>query len=741
MAGSRSKKRVEKTLSRQRGNKQKAAQKIIDRQKKKSESEKQLDSLAQRRTAAAGDKLTGEFSYNSKGFGFVRPDPEYGVSDIFIPPQETRGAMTGDRVTVKVTWADRQAGKCEGRIVKVDAGCGTIVGTLVKLGPDYYVTPDNSKYKVEIEVSESSVRETGAKPKDRVAVAPAGNADHFFREKEETIFGDRFADEFDDLFDEGYYTNTARGRILKVLGNTLSKEAAYAAVLIENNIRTEFDLETTDFCEKVSGEKISFSGRTDLRDLPIFTIDGAGAKDLDDAISLEKKGEGYVLGVHIADVSHYVTPESPVEAEARRRGTSVYFIDRVVPMLPETLSNGACSLGAGEDKYTITCEMEFDRGGNRLGTRIYRSVINSRVRGVYSEVNDIFEKGTESEFYGKYLSVYDELLGMKELYLIFAEQAEKRGVIELEDSELEIEVDEDGEPVGVSKRNRGEGERLIEQFMIQANIAVACTLKSAGLPCIYRIHGSPADEKLHDFAVFVNNIGLDIRGLPDDPGKDPKGMAFWYKNILDQADRAGIGDIVSSMALRSMMKAKYSPVCLPHFGIGAETYCHFTSPIRRYPDLFVHSVLNEMLAAIRGRKKAAAVLSEGYKAEEATPRIRYFSDTSPEKAEMASDAELRALAAERKITDIYVARYMSSKVGKKFDVKVTSIIKSGIFVQTGEGVEGFIPILEFGYAVYDEKMMTLKAGKKTYKLGTNLTAVLKEADVIQGKLTFAPARK
>ena len=385
--------------------------------------------------------------------------------------------------------------------------------------------------------------------------------------------------------------------------------------------------------------------------------------------------------------------------------------------------------------------MEFDRGGNRLGTRIYRSVINSRVRGVYSEVNDIFEKGTESEFYGKYLSVYDELLGMRELYLIFAEQAEKRGVIELEDSELEIEMDEDGEPVGVSKRERGEGERLIEQFMIQANIAVACTLKSAGLPCIYRIHGSPADEKLHDFAVFVNNIGLDIRGLPDDPGNDPKGMAFWYKNILDQADRAGIGDIVSSMALRSMMKAKYSPVCLPHFGIGAETYCHFTSPIRRYPDLFVHSVLNEMLAVIRGRKKAAAVLSEGYKAEEATPRIRYFSDTSPEKAELASDAELRALAAERKITDIYVARYMSSKVGKKFDVKVTSIIKSGIFVQTGEGVEGFIPILEFGYAVYDEKMVTLKAGKKTYKLGTNLTAVLKEADVIQGKLTFAPARK
>ena len=736
MAGNRSRKNIEKKLSSRTNGKKKSAQRIIDEQKKKTGNRENLSKLSESTVAKAGQKISGEFSDKVRGFGFLKPDPEYRIRDIFIPPGYTMGAMTGDRVTATVIRSDLQSGKCEGIVTKVEPRCEFIIGTLSKFGPPYFVTADNTKYHVSITVADPSVKESGAVPGDRVVVVPKGKKKYFVREKEKLYFDD---DE-DYFIDDGYFSGCVEGRIQKVLGESLSKEAAYAAVLLENSIRTEFDQETIDFSEKASGEKLSMKGRADLRKLPIFTIDGAGAKDLDDAISLEKTDSRYILGVHIADVSHYVTPDSPAEIEARKRGTSIYFIDRVVPMLPAALSNGSCSLGAGEDKYTISCEMEFDLKGKRLGTKIFRSVISSKVRGVYSEVNDIFEKGKESVFFGKYACVYDELDLMRELYRIFAEQAERRGVIELEDSELEIEVDEEGEPVSVSKRERGEGEKLIEQFMIQANIAVAQTLNTAKLPCIYRIHGSPAEEKLHDFAEFASNIGLDIRGLPEDPGKDQRGMAFWYENMLSQAEKAGIKDIVSSMALRSMMKAKYSPACMPHFGIGAETYCHFTSPIRRYPDLFVHSVLNEILGTMSRNKKTPAVLCEGDTVEEATPRIRNFAESSPEIAQMASDAELRALAAERKITDVYVARYMKDKIGKRFDVKVVSVIKSGIFVQTEEGIEGLIPITEFGYAVYDEKLMTLKSGKKTYRLGTNLTAVLKEADVIQGKLTFAPAK-
>ncbi|MBQ7600364.1 MAG: VacB/RNase II family 3'-5' exoribonuclease [Clostridia bacterium] len=731
MAGNRSRKSIEKKLSRQQGKKNKAVNDVIEKRKRATGSRNELNALAEPDVAAVGTEVKGVFSYNMKGFGFVRPDPQYKVRDIFIPPHETAGAMTGDRVTVRVSWSDRSSGKCEGKIVKRNPACEFIVGTLKELKPQYYLIPDNSKYGVDVTVTKASVKESGAVPGDRVVVVPKGNRRYFSRLVEESY--SKYWE-----FEEVFFSSTVEAKISRVLGDTLSKEAAYAAVLLENNIRTEFDQETVDYTEKASAEKISLAGRADLRDRLIFTIDGAGAKDLDDAISLEKTGHGYTLGVHIADVSHYVRRESPVEIEARKRGTSVYFIDRVVPMLPAVLSNGSCSLGEGEDKYALSCEMEFDEEGRRLGARIFRSVINSKVRGVYSEVNDIFEKKKESEFFNKYCCVYEELELMRDLYHIFAEQSKKRGVIELEDAELEIEVNEHGDPVGVSKRERGEGEKLIEQFMIQANIAVASILNSSSLPCIYRVHGSPADEKLHDFAVFANNIGLDIRGLPEDPAKDPRGMAFWYRNILSQADAAGIGDIVSSMALRSMMKAKYSPACLPHFGIGADTYCHFTSPIRRYPDLFVHSVLNELLGKTGGGKKTVAVIREGEPVNDVPQGIEYYLEASAERAELASDAELRAVAAERKITDIYVARFMSDKIGKKFDVKVTSVIKSGIFVQTEEGIEGFIPVLEFGYATVDEKAMTLKAGRKTYKLGTGMTAVLKEADVVQGKLTFAP---
>ncbi len=668
--------------------------------------------------------VTGTFSYSGRGFGFCTPDADYGLEDIFIPPRETMGAMSGDRVTVTVQKKHSSGErKLEGSVTHAEYAAQSIIGTL-HLGRGYaYVIPDMKKYNAVIYIPEKDVELSGAMDKYKVEVVPSGEP-YFTRTRSITVHSpDRDMPYFD-----------TSGRIATVFGSSLERDANYSAILYESGIRTEFPDAVLRHAEIASSETVTADGRVDLREQIIFTIDGAGAKDLDDAISLEKTESGYKLGVHIADVSHYVRPGTPTESEAVLRGTSVYFIDRVVPMLPESLSNGACSLNAGTNKYALSAEITLDRNGNRTGTRIFKSIIKSTVRGVYSEVNDLLERGTDSEFKEKYSAVADMLSDMHGLYKILAERAAERGTLELEDSEAVIIVDSGGNPVDIVRRERGDAERMIEQFMLQANMGVAEVLKSRSLPCLYRVHEAPDPEKIHSFAVFIHNLGMDTRGLTADDGDGiaPEMLAAKLREILHEAEERGIFSIVSSVLLRSMMKAKYQSVCALHFGLGAPVYCHFTSPIRRYPDLFVHTVITAVLEKCGLNELTHTSSVNG-------SELPALTDIAPARGESSSECELRAVSAERAIEDLYMALYMRDKIGEVFHATVCSVIRSGMFVECDNLVEGFVPAACFENAKINEEFMTLATGSKVYTLGTELDVILTDVDMSMGKITFGIA--
>lgn len=685
--------------------------------------------------------VEGTFAYSGRGFGFCIPDEDYELPDIFLPPRMTMGAMSGDRIKVKLN-GKAEGEKLEGEVVDVEYACGSIIGTLHRKRGYSYVVPDSKRFGVIIYIPEVEADRAGDANSDLLKVEVRPHDEEFFtRTRSITVRGPHDMPYFDTM-----------GEIANVFGSALTKDANYAAILYSSGIRTEFPESVLRHADEVSQEKIiPAENRVDLRDKLILTIDGAGAKDLDDAISLERDGENWVLGVHIADVSHYVRQETPTELEARERGTSVYFTDKVVPMLPESLSNGACSLNAGTDKYALSAEITLSPDGHRLGTKIYKSLIRSTVRGVYDEVNALFADGKSSEFFEKYREVYPMLTAMRELYEILAKGSRERGVMELEDSEAVILLDGDGKPVDILRRERGDAEKLIEQFMLQANYGVAETLKTLGLPCLYRTHQKPDREKMQAFAVFAHNLGLDVGGIYTEE-KKPKRMreeeddasvsmeevavlSEKLMGILEEANERGIGGIVSTVLLRSMMKAKYQSVCAPHFGLGAPVYCHFTSPIRRYPDLFVHTVITTVL-----EKTGMPYLTDSEEIDVSC--AAELASAAYDRGVSSSDAELRAQTAERDITDLYMAIYMADKLGQEFRVTVCSVIRSGMFVQCDNLVEGFLPAACYPGAVVNDEFMTLfsPADGVVYTLGSQLDAVLYDVDIATGKITFEPKR-
>ncbi len=643
----------------------------------------------------AADSILGEFSASTRGFGFVHPFPEYEKGfkkDIFISFADSMGAVHSDIVECVVTQR-REDGKCDGKIIRIiERGTKTIIGTLCAIrdknssAETYAVEPDNKKYNFLVYTDNYSA--VGALPGDKV-------------EAEITEYPDERHD--------------ALGKITRVFGDAESTEANYEAILREHGIKTVYDRAAAAEADALSKESISPEGRLDLRDEMIFTIDGEDAKDLDDAISLKTNADGgYTLGVHIADVSEYVKAGSALDKEAIERGTSVYFADRVVAMLPKSLSNGICSLNSGCDRYALSAFITLSSDGKILGCDIKKSIIRSCVRGVYSEVNDIFANGQKSRYFDKYSMLFPDILpNMQKLYHILYENSRRRGAIELETSESKIIVDENNRPVDIIRRERGDSEKMIEQFMLCANEAVATWLYYLDMPCVYRIHEEPSEEKLRALRVFAYNLGLDISVISA-KAIHPHSM----QALLDEAKEKGVSDVLSTVMLRSMMKARYSENCSPHFGLAIDKYCHFTSPIRRYPDLATHRIIKYIL--------------DGKINERKQERLRLFASRA---AAESSENERRAMMAERDIEDLYKCVYMSGRIGEKYTGRISSLTSFGIFVELENSCEGLIPVNTLdGYFTFNERSMTLNSTRKTYKLGDQIKVKIKDTDIITRRI-------
>ena len=645
------------------------------------------------------DELTvrGIFSGSKSGFGFVTVESGYD-KDVFIPEDKTHGALDGDFVEIIYHVYHTREGveKTEGRVTKIlEYGREFVIGTLVvervrhygrkgaKIGGVYaYLQPDDPKIALRPRIFDTA----GAEDGDKIMVK---------------------------LVRDGIGGYAPECTVTAVFGASDSKEANYGAILADCGIPTEFTKEELELAQEKAGAPLSEDGRVRFDSTTIFTLDGASAKDLDDAVSLKRLKDGWQLGVHIADVSTYVPEKCALDRLVMSRGTSVYFTDKVVPMLPECLSNGACSLNAGEDKYALSAIINLDTEGNILKTKIVPSIINSRLRGVYSEANAVLDGSADAEIKKKYKAVTPTLLKMKELYEILAAKADNRGYVDMSIDEPVILLGEDGMPVDIVKAERGVAERIIEQFMLTANEGVATLLTEAGIPCVYRVHECPAPDKVESLVDYLKSLNIKSQALTSDDvsGKD-------YSNVLKEADEKGVVAAVSRVMLRSMMKAKYSEVRMAHFGLGIENYCHFTSPIRRLSDLATHRIIHKVL--IEGKRPEA------------------YASYAKRAARAASETELRALSAERRIENLYKVLYMSDRIGECFDATVSSITSFGMFCELDNTCEGLIPISEMpGLFVFYEKDLTLRHGSLVYRLGDTVRVKLEEADMTRGKLRFS----
>ncbi len=632
----------------------------------------------------------GVFSSSKSGFGFV--DTKSELKDIFIPESKTLGAIDGDTVEVsyfKYFTSDNEE-RTEGRVRKIISfGRKTIIGTAYRTsssrrrGESFFILiPDDPKITIQPRITSS----IGIKSGDKLKVS---------------------------LLRKGSFPECEP---LINFGPSLSQEANYAAILDECGITCDFSKEEEAEARFFAATPISYEGREDLRDETVFTIDGEDAKDLDDAISLRKLPHGFWrLGVHIADVSHYVKERTHLDRAVMARGTSVYFTDKVVPMLPPCLSNGACSLNANEEKYALSAFIKISPTGEILKTDIAPSVIKSRVRGVYSEVNKIFDGVADDGILKKYRTVIPTLRKMHELYLILKERSERRGALELDSPEVKIVLDEAGRPTELIKRERGDGERLIEQFMLAANEGVAALLFEKQIPCVYRIHEAPPEDKLSDFLTYMHNLGFDTTKISRE-----KCSPADFSALLAEAKQRGLSLPVSYTMLRSMSKAKYSEINQSHFGLGIQKYCHFTSPIRRLSDLATHRIIHKVLF------------------EEKRPEL--YLGYARRAAAAATDAELRAQSAERRIENLYKVIYMKDRVGECFDAVISSVTSFGIFCMPENTCEGLVPISDIGDSfIFDEKTLALRQGVIRYTLGDKIRVRLEEADIIKGKLRYSIA--
>lgn len=625
----------------------------------------------------------------SKNFGFARPDN--GGDDIFIHGSALQGALVGDKIIV-------------GDIRKDDRGPSGRVRRIVE-------------HKPAQTTGTVSITDEG------IEFIPDNAIRYNLRMRERDLNGAKNGDKVMASLEQDYRGDWAYASVKKVFGSGRTARVCADAIVEQYGIPHVFPQEVLDEAERVGNEPISdeeYTKRLDLRGEPIFTIDSKDAKDLDDAISVKRTDFGYTLGVHIADVSHYVKEGSAIDEEAINRGTSVYFADRVIPMLPEVLSNGACSLNAGTDKLAFSALIELDKEGHITKYDFKKTIINSKVRGVYSEVNEILDGTASEEILNKYAPVMESLMLAKELADILKANSAARGTMELDSGESKFILDENGICIDIMPRVSGEAEQLIEQMMVTANIAAAKFSLDHKLPFLYRVHGTPDPKRVEELVTLLQLVGVPCKEIVK-PNPETQDFAA----ILDRVRGLPCETLVSQRLLRTMEKARYSTEETGHFGLALSDYSHYTSPIRRYPDTSIHRVLSAFV--------------EGMPAEEVRRRYAQFCETS---ATESSRNEIRALIAERDAEDCYMAEYMSQHIGEHFEGTVSGVTMRGVFVRLENSVEGFVSLDAFeGEDFVYDGLITQRSPKRELTIGTPLPIIVASAYVATGKVDFVPDKE
>ncbi|MCH5349541.1 MAG: ribonuclease R [Oscillospiraceae bacterium] len=624
----------------------------------------------------------------NKTFGFI--EDEEGT-EIFVPGKFLLGSMPGDIVMAKLL---PQRGELpEGEVVEiVKEGFSEFTGTVEKDGKTICVRPDTLAKELMI-VSEINVP---VRVGDKVLASVSRR-------------GERHSEH--------------RVRILSAFGDSRKASVSAEAILYTNGVETEFPeevLKEARLAEQRGLPQEEIYRRLDLRDSIIFTIDGADTKDIDDAVSVSKTETGWELGVHIADVSYYVKSGSDLDKNAMERGTSIYYANKVVPMLPKELSNGICSLNPREDRLAFSCLMKLDKEGRLISYKFSKSVICSRVKGVYSELNtmlDCIKRGekisdTLSE---KYDGLIDTILLMDELAAILTENKLKRGAPQLETSEAKLILDENDVCTDVIKRERGRSELIIEEFMLMANTAAARLARENLVPFVYRVHEDPSPDKIRELVDIVSRMGV---AVPQFTNVKPKHLA----EILEKTADMPFAPVVNNMVLRSMAKAKYSDEPLGHFGLVLEDYAHFTSPIRRYPDLAIHRILTDLCY----NKQTPEYLQKRY------------AGFAAEASSQSSERELIAMRVERDCDDCYIAEYMTGHIGGEFEGMIVSVQEFGFFVELPNTVEGLVRVdtLANGPYDYDGRFTLTKFGKPVYQVGNTIKVICSGANPASGQVDF-----
>jgi ribonuclease R len=641
-----------------------------------------------RYSKAEGKFLTGVFTAHPRGFGFVTVEGE--EEDIFIPEAQVHGAMHMDKVQVTITSGSSKGKRREGTVTGIlERGMNRVVCTYEESKTFGFAVPDNPRFGKDIFV-----------PKERSKGAVSGH---------KVVV---------EITDFGSNNRKPEGKVVEILGHVNDPGTDILSIVRGYDLPVEFSEKIMHQVENVSKEvsTADMAGRMDLRDWQTVTIDGEDAKDLDDAITLTKEGDLYRLGVHIADVTNYVQENSALDVEALKRGTSVYLVDRVIPMLPHALSNGICSLNAGENRLALSCIMTVDEKGNVLDHVIAETVIRVDRRMSYTSVKKILDEHDEAE-----CREYEELIPMfeqmRDLAAILRKKRMKRGSIDFDFPETKIILDQQGHPVDIRPYDRNVATKIIEDFMLLANETVAQDYFWQEMPFVYRCHDNPDTEKIRKLSTFINNFGYHIHVAQDEV--HPKEL----QKLLQKIDGTPEEALISRLTLRSMKQAKYTTVSTGHFGLATNYYCHFTSPIRRYPDLQIHRIIKDNL---RGRMNEK--------------RMEHYDKILPEVAKHSSEMERRADEAERETEKLKKVEYMSNRIGQIFEGVISGVTEWGFYVELPNTVEGLVHVttLMDDYFYYNESSYELvgEATGRRYKLGQRVKVMVAETDNIMRTISF-----